>query len=85
MKIFRTMMMAALLSVAALSLAAGTAWAKNASSTHKCDKIGKVCTTGKDCKPANCKADKPKTDKPKTDKPKTDKPKTDKPKTDKIK
>jgi hypothetical protein len=80
MKTLRNVIMAALLGACAVSLAAGSAWAKGAAE-HKCDKVGKICTAGKDCKPSNCKTDKAKADKPKVDKPKVDKPKTGKPKT----
>jgi hypothetical protein len=56
MRTFSSILLAAVLGCGMVTLAAGPVFAKAASgAVKKCDKVGKVCTTGKDCKKENCK------------------------------
>jgi hypothetical protein len=58
MKIIRTILAAAVIGLSVVAIAAAPAGAVEKAKVQKCDKAGKVCTTGVDCKPANCKGGK---------------------------
>ena len=55
MSIIRTAVMATFIVMGALTLAAVPAAAAEKAKVQKCDKEGKVCTTGTDCKVKNCR------------------------------
>jgi len=56
MRIFKAVLLAAMLGCGVFSLVTSPVNAKTTSSiVKKCDKAGKVCTSGKDCKASNCK------------------------------
>jgi hypothetical protein len=58
MKSIRTILTAAIIGFSAVAIAAAPAGATEKTKIQKCDKIGKVCTTGMDCKASNCKGKK---------------------------
>jgi hypothetical protein len=56
MRIFKAVLLTALLGCGVFSLVTTPVYAKATSSAvKKCDKAGKVCTAGKNCKKENCK------------------------------
>ena len=55
MKKIATILFASMLALGALSVVPSSVYAKDKAKVQKCDKEGKVCTTGAYCKPANCK------------------------------
>jgi hypothetical protein len=56
MRTFKAILLASVLGCGVVSLAAAPAFAKgHTTAVTKCDKTGKACTAGKNCKPSNCK------------------------------
>lgn len=55
MKAIRNLFLASSLALGAFSLAAAPAFADDKKAEQKCDKDGKTCKDGADCKAENCK------------------------------